>query len=76
MRVELRDQDGTLGEVNLVDGVAVPSNELARRTMAETKFVLPGRPPTLVTPEDGERYLKGMSLCLRGTYFFARLIDP
>lgn len=74
MRVELHSQEGVLGEVTLADGVAVPSNAVARETMEGTKISLPGSPPELVRPEDGERYLKGLAVSLRGSYFWAKLI--
>lgn len=73
MRVELHSQEGVVGEVSLVDGVATPSNEVARKAMAETKIVLPG--PELVRPEDGGRYLKGLLASLQGSYFWAELKD-
>jgi hypothetical protein len=71
LRVELHNQDGVVGEVNVVAGVATPSNDLARRTMQETKVVLPGPKP--VRPENGEEYLRGLARCLDGTYFWAEL---
>lgn len=72
MRVELRDHDGLVGEVRLSGGHAVPSNDAARRTMEETAVVLPGRGG--VTPQDGEDYLRGLAISLRGSYFWAVLI--
>jgi hypothetical protein len=75
MRVELRGQDGVRGEVNLVGGLATPSNEFARRTIDETNVALPGRPPKPMTPADGEDYLRGLAASLRGTYLWAVLAD-
>lgn len=74
MRVQLWNQDGVVGEVTVVAGLAVPSNDLARRTIEETSVVLPGHPPERVEPEDGERYLRALSASLRGSYFWAELV--
>lgn len=71
LRAELHNQEGVVGEVHVVDGVATPSNDLARRMMGEVEVVLPG--PRRVRPEDGEDYLRGLAISLRGTYFWAEL---
>lgn len=75
MRVELRNQEGVVGEVAVRDGIAVASNDVARRTIEETVIVLPGRPPERVEPKDGERFLRGLVASLRGSYFWAELRD-
>lgn len=76
MRAELHNQSGVVGEVTLSgDGLAIPSNELARLMMEETTVVLPGKPPEVVKPEDGERYLRGLAVSLRGSYFWAVLVE-
>lgn len=65
-----------MGEVTLSpDGVAIPSNAGARETMEDTAIVWPGEPPELVEPEEGERYLRALAICLRGTYFWAELVE-
>lgn len=74
MRVELHNRNGVVAHVDLVGGVAVGSNQIAERTMDETKIVEPGNPPKLVKPADGERYLRALPVCLAGTYFWAELV--
>lgn len=74
MRVDLHNQTGVVGEVTLSgDGLAIPSNDLARRTIEETVITAPG--PKVVTPADGEDYLRALPLCLSGTYFWAELVE-
>lgn len=73
-RVELHSQaNGLVGEVELRDGVARPSNDAAEATMLDTKIVAPG--PRVLKPEDGEEYLRAMPLALNGTYFWAELVE-
>lgn len=76
MHVEIKTQQGVVGEVTLSpDGVAVPSNELVRSTMADTAIVWPGTPPELVKPEEGEKYLRALEICLGGAYFWAEFVE-
>lgn len=77
MLVELHDQSGPVGEVHLVAGLAVPTNDLARRTIEETTVVLPTESgPRGVRPEDGADYLRGLARSLTGSYFWAVLREP
>lgn len=76
MIVELHSQDGVVGEIALsASGRAVGLNDVAERTITDIKIVEPGNPPTLLTPDDGERYLRALPLNLAGTYFWAELAE-
>ena len=76
MHVDFKTHAGTVGKVTLsADGVAVPSNQGAEETMRDTVIVWPGEPPEIVKPEEGEKYLRALAVCLRGSYFWAELVE-
>lgn len=76
MIVELHNQEGLVGEITLsAAGRAVGLNGAAQSTIEDTKIFEPGDPPTLLTPEDGERYLRAMPFALAGSYFWAELVE-
>ena len=76
IRVELHTHEGVVGEITLSSGgVAVGSNGIARKMMEDTKIVQPGRPPTLLKPSDGERYIRALPVNLHGSRFWAELVE-
>ena len=61
--------------VELREGVAVPIGDTVRRFLDETNIVEP-KTLVLVTPKDGERYLRALAVVLsRGYYSHVRLIE-
>lgn len=75
MKVELHTQKGVVGEIVLRDGVAVSDDDTGQSVIASTSIVEAGNPPKPLRPDDGERYLRALPLCISGAYFWATLSD-
>lgn len=74
MKVVLKTRAGVRGEVKLVDGTAVGSNTRTRLLMDMTKIIEPDTFKVL-TPSDGERYLRALPDVLSGAYMVANLVE-
>lgn len=70
MRVEIRDHDGLIGVVVLLEGRAVPDAG-ARAVLEGLVVVEPGDPRHRLTYEDGAEYIEALQHNLRGTYVWA-----
>jgi hypothetical protein len=60
------------------DGIAVlgaDTPEHLREALCRINVVDPGNPPTLVTPADGERYLRALPYTFRPPYLWADVIE-
>lgn len=77
MHVDLRKQEGTVATVRLDDlGVARASN--AENQAFLDSFTVVERSEAgveVVGPEAGERYLRALPANLRGSYFWAVLVE-
>ena len=74
MRVDLHNQQRVVGTVTLDGGHAVASDEQIQALLDSVRIV---EPRTLVPLglESGERYLRALPANLRGSYFWAVLVD-
>jgi hypothetical protein len=68
---EPEDQEQTIGYVETINGVAVPSNEKVRRLLSDTKvfeppFINPDRNRPPLTYADGDRYVQALRYTFRG----------
>jgi hypothetical protein len=73
MRAVIKNWEGEIGTVDLVGGVATPSNDRVRRLLDDFVVVEPGTPPRRLRPSDGETYLRALPANLRGAYLGVEL---
>lgn len=74
MRVELYTAEGKVGEYHLVADRVVATTPQAEKAIDGLTVVEPGTLAKLTT-DDGERYLRALTVTLSGTYAWAKLVD-
>ena len=75
MHVDLHTQDGTVGTVKLVGANARATDESNQKFLDTLTVIEPGSLMPLGS-ESGGRYLRALPVNLRGSYFWADLVDP
>lgn len=75
MRVELRDQQGTVATVTLGRGGAAVASDAANQRLLDSLAVVEPGTTDRLTAADGERYLRALPANLRGSYLWAVLVE-
>lgn len=73
MHVDLRKQEGTVATVRLDDLGVARASTAENQAFLDTFVVVEGG--ERIGPEAGERYLRALPANLRGSYFWAVLVE-